>query len=108
MYKDKTSWKLTAPTIAISILHTVKESPGAFGPLKSVAANLCLILDNCEVWPPTHTFNLKYSKSFQQTEVDRQAIELLAPRVKVLSESLNTPICSSDVNEKRRGSKLER
>ena len=45
--------------------------------------------------------------SFQQTEVDGQAIELLAPRIKVLSESLCASIHPSDVNEKKRGEKLK-
>lgn len=55
--------------------------------------------------PPVH---LAFSaQSFQGTEVDRQAIELLAPRVGVLSVSLSAPIHPGDINEKTRGEKLE-
>ena len=39
--------------------------------------------------------------------MDRQAIESLAPQVKVLSESLHQPIPLGDVNEKEREKRLE-
>ena len=42
----------TASTEAKSILHKVKKSSNAYQPLKSVAEDLWLILDNCEVRPP--------------------------------------------------------
>ena len=57
--------------------------------------------------PPVHVVSLWFLYSFQQTEVDEQAIELLAPRVKALSESLYGPIPLGDVNEKERERKLE-
>jgi len=53
------------------------------------------------------TIGLQYLWSSQQTEADGQAIELLAPRVKVLSELLCAPIPLGDVNEKGREKKLE-
>ena len=33
-----------------NLLQGVKESPGSFPLLKSVADGLCFILDHCEVW----------------------------------------------------------
>ena len=36
---------------AKSILRRMRESANAYPPLKSVATDLCIILDNCEVWP---------------------------------------------------------
>ena len=40
---------LTASAEAESTLRRVKESPNAYPPLKSVADDLCFILNNCEV-----------------------------------------------------------
>ena len=51
---------LAASAEARSILRTVKESPNVHPPLKSVAGDLCFILDNCKVWPPSRPFNPKY------------------------------------------------
>ena len=47
--KDKTDWKYTASTVTKLLLRTVERASDAFPPLKSVAAGLCAILDNCEV-----------------------------------------------------------
>ena len=99
---NKPDWGSTM-SATVELLHGVSD-----GPLKSVAGRLCVILKNCEVWPSPHTFNVHCSRSFQRTEVDRQAIESLAPRVKILSESLCVPIPQGDVNEKQRVRKLER
>ncbi|KAF9649504.1 hypothetical protein BDM02DRAFT_1830212 [Thelephora ganbajun] len=55
---------------------TVKPnaSADALGPLRSAAGGICFTLRNCE-----------------RTKANKQSIESLAPRVKVLSESLCTP-----------------
>ena len=55
--------------------------------------------------PVLHSAHSAYV--FQQTEVDGRAMELLAPRIKVLSESLHAPIHQGDVNEQERGKKLK-
>ena len=47
----------TASAIARSILNGVKESANSYPSLKSVAEDLCIILDNCEVCPPLRAFN---------------------------------------------------
>ena len=99
---NKSDWRSTVSATA-ELLRGVKG-----GPLKSVAGGLCIILENCGVRPPSCTFNEHCSWSFQRTEVDRRAIESLAPRVKTLSESLCAPIPKGDVNEKQRTRKLER
>ena len=52
--ENKSDWKSTASATAKLLLRGVKDSADAFGPLKSVAGGLCFILDNCEVWPPSH------------------------------------------------------
>ena len=42
------------PTLSAMVksLCGVRDSPNGFGPLKSLAEDLCLILKNCKVWPP--------------------------------------------------------
>ena len=52
--KKKSNSKPTASPTA-ELLREVRDSPGGYGLLKSVAASLCSILDNCEVWPPSRT-----------------------------------------------------
>jgi len=34
---------------AVELLRGVRDSPGAFGPLKSIAGSLGVVLDNCKV-----------------------------------------------------------
>jgi len=46
------------------LLRGVRDSTGAPGPLKSVAGYLCLILDNCQVWLPSHTSDSQSLRSF--------------------------------------------
>ena len=48
-FKNKSDWKDTASSAAKLFLRTVERASDAFPPLKSVAAGLCAILDNCEV-----------------------------------------------------------
>jgi len=98
----------STPSATVKLLCGVRDSLNGFGPLKSLARGLCLILENCKVWPPSCTFNLQCSQSFQQTEVDEQAIELLGPCIKVVSELLCGPIPPGDINEKDREIKLDR
>ena len=98
----------STPSATVKLLRGARDSLNGFGPLKSLARGLCLILENCKVWLPSRRFNLQCLQPFQQTEVDEQAIELLAPRIKVLSESLGAPILLGDVNEKGREIKLDR
>ena len=47
--EKKSGWKSTAFATAKLLLHGVRDSADAFGPLKSVAGGLCFILENCEV-----------------------------------------------------------
>ena len=96
-----------ATTVAKSVLHQVKESPNAYPPLKSIAGYLWHILDSCEVWSPSHIFNLCHLQLLQQTMVNQQAIALLAPRIRILSESLREPFTTGDVNERRREEERE-
>ena len=98
--------KFIAVSKAKLFLRGVKQSAHGFPPLKSVAEVLCFILNNCEVWFPSCTFNPHCLQPLQQTEVNKKAIESLAPRIKMLSESLGAPIHPSDVNEKERESEL--
>ena len=46
---DPSGWKNTAVSAAKLFLRTVERTSDVFPPLKSVAAGLCAILDNCEV-----------------------------------------------------------
>ena len=106
MVKNNPDKRSTVSATA-KLLHGLRDSTSAFIPLQSVARGLCFILESCQVWPPSGTFSPQYLWSSQQTEVDEQAIELLVPRVKVLSESLCTPIHPGDINERERERKLE-
>jgi len=47
--ENTSDWRRTTSSAAKLFLRTVKETSDAFPPLKSVAAGLCAILDNCEV-----------------------------------------------------------
>ena len=47
--ENKTDWGSTVSASAKLLLRGVRDSAGAFGPLKSVAGGLCFILENCEV-----------------------------------------------------------
>jgi hypothetical protein len=79
-----------------------------YPPLKSVARHLCIVLESGEVQSPFCTFNLQCLQLHQQTKVNKQAIEWLAPRIKALSKSLCAPIPEGDINEGGRENKLER
>jgi hypothetical protein len=57
VFEEVLDRKSTVSAIPNVILHEVEESSNAYSPLKSVARYLCVILDNCEVRSPTHTFN---------------------------------------------------
>jgi len=48
---EESTLKSIATPGAKYFLRGVKESPGGFPLLKSIAEGLCFILDNCEVWP---------------------------------------------------------
>ena len=54
---EKESNSKSTASATTELLRGVRDSAGGFGPLKSVARSLCSILDNCEVWPPSHTFD---------------------------------------------------
>jgi len=60
---EKTSNIKPNASATAELLRGVRDSSGAFGPLKSVARSLCFILDNSEVWPPSHTFDLRCLRS---------------------------------------------
>ena len=45
------------------LLRGVRDSPGAFGPLKSVARGLCFILENCKVCAPADSACDTYCRS---------------------------------------------
>jgi len=51
-------------TTATELLRGVRDSAGAFGPLKSIARSLYFILGNCEVWLPSRTLNSQCLQSF--------------------------------------------
>ena len=101
--------KKSVMSATAKLLCGVRDSKNTSVPLKSIAGHLYFVLENCQVWPPPCTLSPRCSLlwSFQQTDVDGQAIELLAPRIKILSESLCAPIQPGDTNEKQRGAKLE-
>jgi len=48
------------------LLCGVRDSANSFGPLRSIARDLCLILEYCEVCPPSYVFNLGYLQPFSK------------------------------------------
>ena len=46
---DKKSSRRFTASATSELLCGVRDSAGAFGPLKFIARSLCFILDNCEV-----------------------------------------------------------
>ena len=52
---DKKPKSKSTASATAKLLREVRDSPGGFGPLKSVAKSLYSILDNCEVRPPSRT-----------------------------------------------------
>ena len=96
-----------ASAAAKSTLYRVKESPNAYPPLKSIAASLWHILDNCEVWASPHILNLQCLQLLQETGVNQEAIGSLAPQVRILSDSLRDPFTGGNVDERRREKERE-
>jgi hypothetical protein len=97
----KSNWQSTTSATAKLLLRGVRDSADAFGPLKSVASGLCFVLENCEV-RPSCTYCLWLLQALQRMKANKQAIESLAPRVKVLAESLCAPVSEGDTREESR------
>ena len=100
-------WNSTTSATAELFLCGAEESADAFHSLKSVLGDLCSILDNHEVWRPSSICYPQHLQVPQQTKANKQAIELLAPRVKALSASLCKPISEGDTNGEARRKELE-
>jgi len=54
---DNELGRRSAVLATAKLLCGVRDSMNAFGPLKSVAGGLCLILENCDVWLPCCTLS---------------------------------------------------
>ena len=100
-------WKSTASAAVKLFLRGTWSSADAFPPLKSVVGGLCFILENCEVQQPPSIHSPQCLLAPQRTKANKQAIESLAPRVKVLSASICEPISEGDVKEEMRRGELE-
>jgi len=87
----------------------MKDSTGAFGPLKSVAGSLCFILDNYKEYDllPAHSIRDAYCCSSERG-VNEHARELLAPRIKTLYELFSVSISPGDIDNEERLNKLGR
>ena len=105
--ESESDWKTTASASAKLLLRGVGSSSDAFGPLKSVAGGLCFILENCEVRLPPCVLSPKLMV-LQRTKANKQSIESLAPKVKMLNERLCKPVPKSDLKERERRKRLER
>jgi hypothetical protein len=103
----KSDWKSTASATAKFLLRGVRDSADAFGPLKSVASGLCFILENYEVQPSLQIYYPRHLQVVQRTKANSQAIEVLAPRVKALTELLCAPVSEGDIREELRRKILE-
>ena len=104
--KKKSDWGSTTSTTAKLLLHGVRDSADAFGPLKSVAGGLCFILENCEVWL-LFLYALPCLQLPQRTKANKQAIESLVPHVEALAQSLCAPVAEEDIKERVRRKRLE-
>ena len=54
--ENRSDQRSTSSAMAL-LLRGVRDSLNGFGPLKSIAGSLCFILENCDVWPSSHTFD---------------------------------------------------
>ena len=63
--KDKSNQESAMPTTA-RLLRGVRDSPNAFGPLRSIAGALCLIMENCTVCSLSHVFNPQCLQSLRR------------------------------------------
>ena len=104
--EKKSNWKSTASATAKLLLRGVRDSADAFGPLRSVAGGLCFILENCEVRPSSRMRYPRYLQVPQRAKANRQAIESLTPRIKVLSASLCAPVSKGNAKEDMRRKEL--
>ena len=59
--ENKPNWKSTA-SATVQLLCGVRDSTTAFGPLRSVAGILCIVLENCTVCLPCRMANLQFSQ----------------------------------------------
>jgi len=55
---EMTLGKKSTVSSTVELLRIVRDSANGFGPLKSVARGLCLVLENCGVCPLSHRFKL--------------------------------------------------
>ena len=67
-------WKSTVSATAKLLLHGVRESADAFGPLKAVAGGLCFILENYEVWAPFAYYTIygAYGNLSKRSQTNKQ------------------------------------
>lgn len=100
--KNNPNRKSNTFTMAKLLLCGVRDSADAFSPLKSIAGGLCFILENYKVQPSSISIVCSAYGCPQQTEANKQVIELLAPRLKVLAELLCVPIPEGDIEEQER------
>ena len=105
--ESKLDWKTTTSSAAKLLLLGVRESADAFGPLKSVAGGLCFILENCDVRTFFYTHCSQRSRVNQRTKANKQLIESLAPRIRLLAQSLCAPVHQDDIKEQSRRDDLE-
>ena len=106
--EKKLEWRSTASVTAKLLLSGISDSADASDLLKSVAGNLCFILENREVWPSSP---IRYPQSLlasQRMKANEQAIESLAPRINAVSALLRTPASGGDVREQLRRRELKR
>jgi len=61
---ENKSYPKFTPSAIMKLLCGVRDSTNGFSPLKAVAGGLYLILENCEVWPPSCTLNPYWLQSF--------------------------------------------
>ena len=101
--------KSTASATAKLLLCTVRDSADAFPPLKSVAGGLCSILENLEVWLIFHKYHPHGAHGHhKRAQGNKQTVEWLAPRVKLLAELLCAPVSEDDAQEDSRRKELKR
>ena len=99
-------WKAAVSALANPLRQEVRDSAGAFGPLKSVTGRLCFILENYDVRFPCNIYP-QYSQAPQPTEADKQAIGSLALRLRTFANSLHKPVSGHDGGGWGHGKTLE-
>ena len=70
--ENGSDWEATVSASTKLLLRGARDSADAFGPLKSVAGDLCVILENHEVRFPSNVYLRAHRRSRERRRTNRQ------------------------------------